>query len=184
MSPKKSEKNLPFVHRNFDTTVNLLNLARNLSQKSKEKDADVSNILASTMLFVSVVEYMAQYLLNSLRELVKNNTYLGFNGIMYIDETKKNEKFTLGQYVSELRKYSFPDSQEIIRLFEEISRLRNIVFHNLSKMDEKELVKIDECMGTIPDLAEELITKVDTVSEGFRKMIYPQQEQKGQNGTT
>lgn len=184
MSSKKNLKNLPFIHKNFETTVNLLELARELARKSKEKDADPSSSLAATMLFVSIIEYLAQYLLNSMRELVKDNTYAGFNGIMYINETNKNEKFTLGQYVTELRKYSFPDGQEIIKLFDEISKARNTVFHNLSKMDLEELKKIDQCMQLIPELAEDLIVKIDTVSEGFRKMIYPEQKQEGQNGTS
>ena len=183
MSPKKQEKSLPFIHKNFQTTVNLLELARELSKKSKEENADVSNVLASTMLYVSIVEYLAQYLINSMRELVENSTFKSFDGIMYINETNKNEKFTLGQFVFELRKYSFPDSQEIIRLFDEISKARNTVFHNLSKMDADELSKIDQCMLMIPDLSEELIQKIDIVSEGFRKMIYPAQEHSTQNGT-
>lgn len=184
MSIKKSEKNLPFIHHNFDITLNLLTLARDLTIKSKDEDADVSNVLASTIVYVSIVEYLAQYLLNSMRELVKNSTYQGFNGIMYINETNRNEKFTLGQYVTELKKYNFPDSQEIIKLFEEISKARNTVFHNLSKMDENEIRKIDQCMDLIPDLAEELINKIDTVSDGFRKMIYPQQNSLKTDGDT
>jgi len=169
----KNQKIFPFTHGDFETTTKLLGLARILCENSKKEKADVSNILGYTILYVSITEYLAQYLLNSLRELVKNNTYIGFYGMMYIDETKRREKFTLGQYVNELKKYNFPDCQEIIRLFDEITKLRNIVFHNLSKMNREEIPKIDKSMEEIPQLVEDLIIKIDTISEGFRKMIYP-----------
>lgn len=184
MSNKKKQ-DLPFIHSEFNTTVTLLNLARELFEKSKKKNADLSNIFASTMLYVSIDEYMAKFLLNSMRELVKNSTFVSFNGIMYINETKKNEKLTLGQLVTELKKYTFPDCQEIIRLFDEIAKARNIVFHNLSKPHQAELKKIDDCMQKIPGLSEELINKIDVIGEGFRKMIYPQQQANGeqQDGT-
>jgi uncharacterized protein with HEPN domain len=79
-----------------------------------------------------------------------------FAGIIGIDERKSNNKMTMGQLIHQISKYEFPN-KAIVTLLNDISELRNNLFHNFVKSNLEELKKvISDDFKTITDKTEEL----------------------------
>ncbi len=139
--------------------------------------AGVGDQLAGVVIYASLTEYLAENLLENLRQLVYYTTYIQYAGILFLDERNDESKRTLGQTVRELEKYYFPDRDEIIRLLKEITESRNNVFHNLAKVDQEKAMEIDADLKSIMENGEELINKIDVIYVGLGKMLLPAPEQ-------
>lgn len=160
----------PFEHEDLDIKNNLINYARSISNKN-EPDAR----LACAVIYASFAEYLAGHLLDTLRHLMYTTTYKDFAAILYVDQRKDSKIRTLGQTVSLLRGYMFPDKKEIIELLEQINKSRNNLFHNFASLDEKKSKQFDENMDTISANTEELFNKINVIYDGLSKILLPQE---------
>ena len=116
MAPKKNKsKFVPFIHKNLEIKNELIELARKL----REGDFKLENALASVVIYSNIAEYLAEHLLENLNYLVKESSYKYFSGFVYIASTYSTERnMTLGTYIHELRKFSFPDKENILAILE------------------------------------------------------------------
>jgi hypothetical protein len=174
---KKSKNKLkrifiPFTHQNLDLKNGLLQYGRELKSK-----VGFENQLASAFIYASFAEYLGDNLLENLRYFVHKGSFNQFAGILFIDESNREEKLTLGQIVSKLKKYSFPDKEKIIELLDDVCDARNNIFHEFAKTDLTGLEKIVLVdLVTIQQKSEELLDKVNVIYNGLQKILLPQPE--------
>jgi uncharacterized protein with HEPN domain len=165
----KQKKFVFLGHDNQDLKNQLLNYSRELRKKQ-----GFENQLAATFIHVSFAEYLANNLVENLRYLMHQGTYNQYAGILFIDERRSRKVRTLGQLIEELRKYSFPDKEEILAILIEIKDLRNNIFHNFASADLGELERIIVTdLVSIQDKTEELLKKVNTIYTGLQKILLP-----------
>lgn len=165
----KIQRFQPFTHDNLDLKNELVGLARNLKTKS-----DSESHLVAVFIYISITEYLATHLLENLRHFVYKGNYYQYAGILLIDERGDRKIRTLGQVIVELRKYDFPDKREILATLENISNLRNNIFHNLAKVDSSELTKmLTSDLPQIENLTEDLIEKINVLYAGLQKILIP-----------
>jgi uncharacterized protein with HEPN domain len=146
----------PFTHDNLDLKNELVSLSRSLKSKN-----DSESHLVSVFIYISIAEYLATHLLDNLRYFVYKGNYYQYAGILSIDERSDNKIRTLGQVISELKKYDFPDKKAILETFDRISKLRNNIFHNLAKVDQNGLTKmLTSDLPEIENLTEDIIEKM------------------------
>ncbi len=170
-----SQQFIPFSHEDIELKNALVGKAREL--RSSE---DLGAQLSSALIYASITEYLAENLLANLRYLVYRSSYVDFAGIIFIDERKKTnkaQKQTLGDSKNNLGKYSFPDKPDIMAVLEEINKSRNNLFHNLAKVKESELHKIDTDIKCIQNNTEEFIEKVNVLYAGLQKLVIPEAPQ-------
>ena len=159
---------MPFIHKNLEIKNELIELARKL----REGDFKLENALASVVIYSNIAEYLAEHLLENLNYLVKESSYKYFSGFVYIASTYSTERnMTLGTYIHELRKFSFPDKENILGHFRNICEARNRIFHNFARSDIEEIKKfIDNDLPGIQDECEELLKKMNIVYDGLQKL--------------
>lgn len=180
MKNKQHRKFIPFSHDNLELKNGLINYARDLRQKT-----GFENQIASTFIYISFVEYLANNLLQNLRYFTYLGSYNQYAGIIFIDERDSNKVKTLGQIIGEIDKFNFPDKVEVINLFSEVSTARNKIFHNFASVDLEGLEKIlTDDLVAVQDKTEELLQKINVIYAGLQKiLLQPQVEQK-KDGTT
>lgn len=171
MNKKKQKKFQLFTHDEIELKNAFITEARELANSER-----FSGKLASAMIYVSLAEYLAEHLLENLNYLVYRSSYVDYGAILYIDERSISEKQTLGQSTRNLAKYSFPDKSSIIKTLEKITKSRNHLFHNLAKTSFEDWSKLEEDITDISNNVEELIEKINIVTEGLRKIFVPQPE--------
>ena len=98
-------------------------------------------------------------------------TYREYAGILFLDERNEESNTTLGRTINRLRRFSFPDREEVLRLLDEICASRNNVFHNLAKVDQQQAVVLGNDLRSITENGEQLIGKIDTIYAGLGKII-------------
>lgn len=165
---KKDQQFKFFIHENLELKKQLLEIAR--SKRTNEP-------LASALIYASIAEYLAENLLENLRNLVYRASYEQFAGILFVDERADDSKKTMGHIVRELSKYFFSDKDEVIRLLGRIAECRNNLFHNLAKITPADTHGLDEALRVIPESVEELIYKIDVIYAGFQKILVVAQQQ-------
>ena len=175
---KKPKKNfLPFTHQDLELKNGLLQYARDLRAKQ-----GFENQLASGFIYASFTEYLGDHLLENLKFFIYKGTYNQYAGILFIDETTAADQLTLGQIIGKLKKYSFPDKEGILELFEGICKARNTIFHNFANSDISGLEKIiTEDLITIQDKTEELLNKINVIYVGLQTILLPRNQVSGQN---
>lgn len=172
MSAVKKNNFHLFTHEEIEVKNALLNESRNLS-----KNEQFGSRLASAMIYVSLTEYLAQHLLENLSYLVYKSTYIDYAAILYIDERSKSGKQTLGQLINNIKKYSFPDKNEVIEILGKIAKSRNHLFHNLAKTSLKDWPELDKDIKEIQEDVEQFIEKINIISSGLQKILIPQDKE-------
>lgn len=168
MSQNKRKKITPLSHEDLELKQWMLKFARNLADKD-----GFENGLAGAMIYSSFTEYLAENLLENLKYFIYRGTYDQYAGILFIDETRsgKNKK-TLGQNITEIEKFNFPDKEGILRCLREIVEARNNMLHQFARTDIEGLKKIIlQDVSTIRTETEDLVQKIDTVYTGLRKIL-------------
>lgn len=170
-SNKKPKKIfLPFTHQDLELKNELINYARDLKAKQ-----GFENQLAAVFIYASFTEYLGNHLLDNLRYFVHKGSYNQFAGILFIDETNKDEVLTLGRIIDKLKVFSFPDKDGVIDLFEDICEARNNIFHNFAKSDMSGIEKIVTVdIITIIDKTEQLVEKINVIYAGLQTILLPQ----------
>lgn len=177
MTAKKEYKTsadfLPFIFEDLETKNNLLNTARTLKDKT-----GVENLLASTLIFASLTEYLAQHLLQNLRYLVYRASYLRLNAVVFIDQTDRDQTKGLGETIKALTEFEFPDKQNVIKLLNKFNKSRNHFFHEFMKINNQNGSKFDLDIKIIRECTEDFIDKLNTIYPGLGAMTWdaPQAE--------
>lgn len=179
---KKSNKPrkifIPFTHQDLELKNGLLQYGRDLKAKS-----GFENQLASAFIYASFTEYLGDNLLENLRYFIYKGSYNQFAGILFIDESHKEERLTLGQIISKVKKYNFPDKENVLELLKEVCDARNNIFHNFANSDIQGLEKIITIdLITIQQKTEELLDKINIIYAGLQKILLPQPEVKTSTG--
>jgi hypothetical protein len=163
---------IPFTHQNLDLKNGLIGYARELGSKQ-----GFENQVAAAFIYISFAEYLADHLLENLRHFIYKGSYNQFAGILFIDESGKEEKLTLGQIISKLKKYNFPDKEGVLDVLDEVCKARNNIFHNFANTDASGLEKIMSVdLITIEQKSEELLDKINVIYAGLQKILLPQAE--------
>lgn len=159
----------PFVHENLEFKNALIEYARELRRKPTD---DFESRLISAVLYAQLSEYLAGFLLESLRHLAYDLTYSGSQGIAFID-TRNRVGVSLEKIIDGLKEFSFSDKSEIIKLLTEIKNSRNDLFHNLVSKSQDELIEIGNDIVLIQDKAEIIIQKMNIITIGLQNSFYP-----------
>lgn len=167
MSQQKKKIN-PLSHEDLALKQWMLKFARDLAEKD-----GFENGLAGAMIYSSFSEYLAENLLENLKYFVYKGTYDQYAGILFIDETKSGKsKKTLGQNITELERFNFPDKEGILKCLRNITEARNNMLHQFARTDIEGLKKIVlQDVSTIRQETEELVQKIDTVYAGLKKIL-------------
>lgn len=165
-----SKKFMPFIHDNLELKNALIDLARKL-----KGDGGFSNQISSAFIYINFVEYLAGNLLDHLCHIVHHGTYNQFAGILFVERSKRKKTLTLGQIVGEIEKFSFPDKTEIIDLFQNITTIRNKIFHEFATLDIEDIRKvIEEDVACLQVKSENLLTKLNIIYLGLQKILSPE----------
>ncbi len=153
---------LPFEHDNTEYINNLINYAREQSNKGSAE-----SILASAVIYTNLVEYLATHLLKNFKQMVYLLTYHQLQGVLFLKNTKsKGAPKTLGPLKNELECYEFPDKQDFLKDIIEFSNARNALFHRLFEKDEN-VTKLDVDLVKMQSLAEEILAKYNVIITGI-----------------
>jgi len=178
---KSSADFLPFIYEDLDTKNNLIALARGLKDKN-----GIENSLSSTLIYASLTEYLAQHLLQNLRYLAYRATYLRLNAIVFMDQRNKEQVRGLGETISALSEFEFPDKAQVINLLKKFNRARNHFFHQFMRINNSNATQFDKDTKVIRECTEDLIDKFNTIYTGLGAQTWeslPTQNINGENST-
>ncbi len=176
-----SKKFKPFEHDNLELKNELIDYARSISGKN-----DIESQLACAMIYANFAEYMAWHLLETMRHYMYASTYNAYAGLLFTDQrTKEDDRpKTFGHLVGELEGYGFPDKEELIATFRQISKLRNNLFHNFAKLNRRTFKKVfSEDINSIKELTEEVFAKINTIYTGLQKILVQDTEENHEQET-
>ncbi len=161
------EEYIPFEHSNLDYINGSLNLARQQKLSGKPE-----GLMASTLIYTNLVEYLATNLLENLHHMVFLFSYHNFNGVFFIkskEKIKSKIPQTLGQLRKVLSNYEFPDSTDFILLLQKFAETRNIIFHRLLTVSDKEIKDgtVDKQFSDLHSMAEEVLDKYNAIVRGI-----------------
>jgi hypothetical protein len=159
----------PFVHENLEFKNALLEYARELKKNPKD---NFESQLISAVLYAQLAEYMASFLLESLRHLVYDITYSFSQAFAFID-TRNRLGISLDRIIEGLKEFSFSDKPDILSLLIEVKNARNDLFHNLVSKSQEDLIEIGEDIITIQEKTEVIIQKLNIVTPGLQNVFYP-----------
>ncbi len=156
---------IPFEHDNTDYINTLINFARQ-QQKGKEPE----NILASSVIYANLVEYLAAHLLKNIQHMIYLASYFQLQGVFFLkSEEKKYSTKPLGPLTSELGKYEFPDKIEFLKLLNNFNTSRNNLMHRLmNKKTMREINNLDRDLLVIQNNAEEILQKYNVIISGIQ----------------
>lgn len=156
---------IPFEHDNVNYINGLIAFAR---EKGKSKETE--NIIASSVIYANLVEYLASHLLKNMRHMMYLLSYFQMNGVLFVksDEKKSGSK-TLGQLKNELENYEFPDKQDFVKLLEKFNTARISLIHKIMDVkNEQEINKVDNDLSEIQAKAEEILQKYNVIIQGIQ----------------
>lgn len=167
-----TEEFIPFEHKNLEYINGSLNLAR-----QQRQSGTLEGMMASTLIYTNLVEYLTNNLLENLQQMIFILTYHSFNSVFFVKNkeiTKVKLPKTLGQLREILSSYEFPDSQAFLGLLQKFSEVRNAIFHRLLTISKKELDLgiVDKQFSDLRDLAEEILDKYNTIIKGITTTWY------------
>ena len=152
----------PFEHENFDSKNKILNYAR-IQDKTK-----VEGAFTATLIYTNLVDYLARHLLEHLNKMTTISMFRQFGGIIYYDTSRKKANVSLGSLCNELQYYEFPSKIDLMKDLSDFNKLRNQVIHNLMKLNlNAPSTQFDTDLGRISKLAEEILTKYNTITAGI-----------------
>lgn len=153
---------VPFQHENAETKNNIIQLART------QDKAKVEGALTATLIYANVVDYLAKHLLENLCKMTCIYTFRQFGGIFHPDYSSKKMNLPLGQLQAELKFFSFPHKEDLLKLLEEFKSLRNKAMHNLMQLDPSDpTTDIDKDLMRMGEIAEDILVKYNAISSGL-----------------
>lgn len=157
----------PFIHDNLDLKNELVQLARWAID-----DESVEKRLSAVLIYSNIAEYLVEHLLDSLNHCIYENSYKNFGGILFLSSASWTSYGTIWTLIGELKKFTFPDKEEIIKCLEKIVKARNKIFHNFAKTDIETIGDLlSKDLPTIATETETLITKTNTIYASLQKII-------------
>lgn len=153
---------VPFTHENLESKNQLIAFAR-----SKDK-TKVEEILAATLIYANLVDYLAQNLLENLHSMCSISTYKSFGAVFYFDPSNKRTSISLGKVINELESYHFPDQVNFLKELSNFSKTRNRTMHELMKLNLSETTnQFDQDLASISKSAESILTMFNTIVTGM-----------------
>jgi len=151
-----------FEHEDFDSKNKLLNFARGQNQTT------VEGAFTATLIYTNLVDYIARHMLEHLNKMTTILMFKYSGGVVYYDTSNKKTNVSLGQLCSELKYYEFPSKQDFLRDLGEFNKLRKQIVHNLMKLNlNAPTTQFDQDLKRIGVLAEEILTKYNTITAGI-----------------
>jgi len=159
---KEIESFTPFLHENFESKNQLIIFART-QDKTK-----VEGVLAATIIYVNLVDYIAQNLLDNLRKMISILGYKACGAVFFYDPSEERKNISLGELKRELCSYSFPDKDSFLNELVEFNKVRNRIMHDLMNVNLKSNAsRFDQDLALISGKAESILTKYNTITQGI-----------------
>ena len=159
----------PFSHESLEVKQRFLELARNYHEKSRvEEDGEISLAyeLSAALLYMNVADYLAEYLVDGIAMLTQTGTNNYYHGVIAIRPRTRNY-LNIGESIKELKKFDFPQREDILKMLNEVNSARNQVAHQILKVKVEDLDKIDKAVSDLADKTEELVVLVDQIQLGM-----------------
>ena len=153
---------IPFVHENFEFKKNLIQAARD-----QDKTA-LPGLLSATLIYVNTVDYLAYHILENLRMIVYLTTYNELGAIVFYEGKNERKDEPLGNVISELKNYSFPDKEGFLEDLNDFNELRKRYVHNFLKIAPKDVERADRELIEVINISERIISKYDKITQGIR----------------
>lgn len=156
---------IPFEHDNVNYINGLIAFAR---EKGNSNTSE--NIIASSVIYANLVEYLAGHLLKNIIHMMYLLSYFQMNGVLFIkSDGRKTGSKTLGQLKNELENYEFPDKTDFIKLVEKFNTARVSLIHKImDAKNEQEINKVDANLAEIQSKAEEILQKYNVIVRGIQ----------------
>lgn len=152
----------PFEHEDSDSKNKIINYGR-LQDKTR-----VEGAFTATLIYTNLVDYLARHLLEHLNKMTTILMFRQFGGVVYYDLSKKKTNLSLGSLCQELSYYEFPSRSDFLKDLQDFNRLRNQAIHNLMKLNlNAPSNQFDADLSRISGLAEEILTKYNTITAGI-----------------
>lgn len=152
----------PFAHEDLEIKQNFLKLAQEFHQKA----SNLENELSAALLYMNVADYLAEYLVTGLNDLVKEAVGKYYLGVISV-KPHKRQGLNIGESLRQLKTYEFPQKTAIIEELTEINKARNQIAHQILKTKGQDLPKIDDAATSLADHTEKLVVLVDEISLGL-----------------
>jgi len=150
----------PFKHDELELKQNFAKLAADFYAKNHT----LENELASAVLYMNLADYLAEYLVVGMTELTKeavSTYYLG--AVSY--KPPQSSGFNIEKSIRILERYTFPQSDEIIKELKLVKDARNKVAHEMLKVKKANLGSIDKAVEELHDHTEALVALVDGIED-------------------
>ncbi len=162
---------IPFDHGDLESKNQLIAFAR---AKDKNK---VEEILAATVIYTNLIDYLARHLLENLQQMCSISNYKVFGTVFYYDPSGKKMNISLGNIIRELEQFGFPDKSNFLKELGSFSEIRNRITHDLMKLNLKSNTnQFDQDLEKIGKSAEEILSKYNSIVVGIT--VIWQQSQK------
>jgi len=151
---------IPFEHKDLELKNNTINFAR------QQNTNELTGILAATLIYANLVDYLAKSILENLRRMISIDSYKNFSAVFFYNSSKKRINLSLGELKKELSNFCFPDKESFLQKIEKFNDKRNQVMHNLIEKNFN-AEEFNKDLKEIANLAEEILIKYNTISTGI-----------------
>lgn len=150
----------PFIHENFDYLKATLELGRSIDSNGPE------GRLASALIYVNAIDYVAGHIHQNLKTITYLTTLTELS-VVFRKDLEIDDK-PLGWTISELKKYEFPDKEDLIVDLNSFNKLRKNIIHNLLKYKPSVLSDVDRDLDDLRVISERILNRYDSIVEGVR----------------
>lgn len=165
MANKRKQQFQPFWHDELEVKQEFLKLAKDFTTNPDHSES-LAHELAGGLLYANIAEYAASHLLESLKAIVKDAAADYYFGVASIDLPDTTDR-PLGNTISELSWFEFPQRTEILDLLKKIKAARDKLSHQIIKVPASKLGEIDKSVHQIAVNTEMLLNKVDQIYGGM-----------------
>lgn len=152
----------PFMHNEIEVKKKFLEIAKTYMNNAGDKDHGLANLLAGSLLYANIADYLAMHLYESLQgSLIKATRRYYLGDLIYKPKKKKGFDYTLGSLIYSIDEFEFENKEEIIQALKEVNEARIPVIHHIAKTPSKDLEKIDLATLKLRDSTEKLIDLID-----------------------
>jgi hypothetical protein len=154
------ESYIPFEHENFLLIENVIKIAQNQTNDGLE------SALTSILIYMNAVDYLSTHVLKNLSIINYLLVQHELNGSIYLSIQDHKDK-PLGSIIFELEKYEFPGKKEFIEDLRSFLILRNKYAHNLLKLTEENIKKVDHEIKELIEIAKRILNTYDRIVKGM-----------------
>ena len=153
---------VPFTHEDSDSKNKLINFARN------QDTSKVEGVMAATLIYTNLVDYLAQHLLENLRKMIAISSYKQFKASFYFDPSESKNGQSLGNTIRELGCFGFADKDDFLKLLTSFNKVRIKVIHELMKLNlNANGSNFDTDLANIKRMAEDILAKYNIITSGI-----------------